>query len=373
MDNLELDWRFQMKKKITLLLTGLLVVSLFAGCGAKEEQEAESKNETGTKVEIEAGKEGALVTLGNYKGLPVTAPAVAVNQEEADNLVRQIYYEYEDGEAEGIKNRAVKNGDMVNIDYEGKKDGVAFAGGTAANQQLVIGSNSFIAGFESGLIGVNPGETVDLNLTFPDQYHNKELEGQPVVFTVKVNYIYSTEYKDDAVAGWGEEDYKNVAELKKFVEDYMLEMSQSNYDYIVENSVLSQFLGGCTFAELPEDVITKYSNNLKKSIENQASSFGIDAESFCQYQYGMIMSQFLEIYGVEFAKQRIALQALADAENLYKSEEELDTAISDAAKENGYESVEEFMGNNTREEYREMFMVQDAVQFLIDNAEVTVQ
>lgn len=362
-----------MKKKITLLLTGLLVLSLFTGCGAKEEQEAESKTETGTKVEAEAETDGALVTLGNYKGLPVTAPAVEVNQEEADNLVKQIYYSYEDGEADGIKDRAVQNGDMVNIDYEGKKDGVAFAGGTAANQQLVIGSNSFIAGFESGLIGVNPGETVDLNLTFPDQYHNKELEGQPVVFTVTVNYIYSTEYKDDAVAGWGEEDYKNVAELKKFVEDYMLEMAQSNYDYTVENSVLSQFLGGCTFAELPEDVLTSYRDILKKNIENQAANFGIDAESFCQYQYGMIMSQFMELYGVEFAKQRIALQALADAENLNKTEEELDAAISEAAKENGYDSVEAFMGNNSREDYRQAFMVQDAVQFLIDNAKITVQ
>lgn len=354
-----------MKKKLALLLSMLLLAVSMTACGEKD-KEFENTNVTEMNVE-------KYVTLGEYKGLAVTAPKVEVNEAEKDQLMRQVYNQYITKDKNAILEGAVKDGDYVNIDYEGKKDGVAFAGGTAAGQQLGIGTNAFIPGFESGLIGVNVGETVDLNLTFPENYGNAELAGQAVVFTVTVNFIYP-EYQDAIVASWGEELYSTVDELDAYVENYLQLMAQNNYDYVVENGVVGQFLQKCTFAEkLPEDMVANYRVKLMESVESEAALYGMDAESYCQYVNGMTLVTFLDTYSVESAKQVIALQALANKENLMRTDEELDAAISEAATANGYTSVEEFMGENTKDDYREYFMFEDTIAFLVENAVITVE
>ncbi|MBR4084165.1 MAG: trigger factor [Lachnospiraceae bacterium] len=354
-----------MKKKFALLLTMLLLAFSLTACGEKG-KDNENINVTEMKVE-------KYVTLGEYKGLAVTAPKVAVNPAEKEQLMRQVFNQYITKEKDGILEGTVKNGDYVNIDYEGKKDGVAFAGGTAAGQSLGIGTNQFIPGFESGLIGVNVGETVDLNLTFPENYGNAELAGQAVVFTVTVNFIYP-EFKDEIIASWGEDVYKTVDELDAYIENYLLSMAQSNYDYVVENAVVTQFIQNCVFAEkLPQEMIDNYRVRLMESVEAEATMYGMDAESYCQYVNGMVLADFLDMYAEVSAKQVIALQTLANKEGLMRTEEELDAAISEAATANGYTNVQEFLGENTREDYREYYMFEDTIAFLVENAVITVQ
>lgn len=354
-----------MKKKLALLMSMLLLAVSLTACGEKD-KESDKTNVTEMKVE-------KYVTLGEYKGLPVTAPKVKVDAAEKEQLMKQVYNQYITKENGGITEGTVKDGDYVNIDFEGKKDGVAFDGGTSTGYQLGIGTNAFIPGFEAGLVGVNAGETVDLNLTFPENYGNAELAGQEVVFTVTVNFIYP-EYKDEIVASWGEDIYKTVDELDAYVEDYLLLMSQNNYDYIVENAVVAQFLENCVFeGELPQDMIDDYRVRLMESVEGEAAMYGMDAESYCQYMNGMTLSDFLDVYAAESAKQVLALQTLANQEGLMRTEEELDKAISEAATANGYASVEEFMGENTREDFREYFMFEDTVAFLVENAVITEQ
>lgn len=354
-----------MKKKLALLGTLVLVVSLLAGCGDKK---VENINEL---------KKEEYVTLGEYKGLPVTAPSLEVNPEEEEKLTIQIYNQYNmqfvTKENGGITEGTVKDGDFVNIDYVGKKGDVAFEGGTAQNQQLGIGTKKYIDGFETGLIGVNVGETVDLNLTFPENYGNPELDGQDVVFTVTVNYIYP-ELKDEIVASWGEETYKNVDELKAYIHDYLETMAKSNYDYTIENSVLGQFMEKCTFnKDIPEGVISKYRVRMMESIQAEAANYNMDAEGYCQAAYGMILSEYLDLYAVETAKQVLAMLALAEKEGLVKTGEALDAAIRQAATDAGFATVEEFMGDHTRDDYQEAFAFEDALKFLVENASVTVQ
>lgn len=350
-----------MKKKVALLLSMLLLAVSLTACG---------NNDKGTNVtEMNVEK---YVTLGEYKGLAVTAPKVEVNAEEKEQLMRQVYNQYIT-EEQGVKEGTVKDGDFVNIDFEGKKDGVAFEGGTSAGYQLGIGTNAFIPGFESGLVGVAVGETVDLNLTFPENYGNAELAGQEVVFTVTVNFIYP-EYKDEIVASWGEDIYKTVDELDAYVDNYLMTMSQSNYDYVVENGVVAQFLKSCVFEEeLPKDMIDDYRVRLMESVQDEAARYGVDAESYCQYMNGMTLENFLDVYAVESVKQVIALQTLANKEGLMRTEEELDKAINEAATAGGYATVEEFMGENTKEDYREYFMFEDTIAFLVENAVITVE
>lgn len=359
-----LEWRKKMKKRIALLLSMLMLAVSLTACGDKN-NESDKTNVTEMKVE-------KYVTLGEYKGLAVTAPKVEVNAAEKEQLMRQVYNQYIT-EEQGVKEGTVKNGDYVNIDFEGKKDGVAFEGGTSTGYQLGIGTNAFIPGFESGLVGVEVGETVDLNLTFPENYGNAELAGQKVVFTVTVNFIYP-EYKDEIVASWGEEAYKTVDELDAYVQDYLQLVSQSNYDYVVENAVVAQFLQNCVFeGELPQDMIDDYRVRLMESVESEAAMYGMDAESYCQYANGMTLDNFLDVYAAESAKQVMALQSLANKEGLMRTDEELDKAISEAATAGGYATVEEFMGENTKEDYREYYMFEDTIAFLVENAVITVE
>ena len=353
-----------MKKKIALFLSMMMLAVSLTACGEKD---TNKDNTNVTEMNVED-----YVTLGEYKGLPVTVSKVEVDAAEKEQLMRQVYNQYIT-EEQGVKEGTVKDGDYVNIDYEGKKDGVAFSGGTATGQSLGIGTNTFIPGFESGLVGVNVGETVDLNLTFPKDYGNDELKGQAVVFTVTVNFIYP-EYEDDIVASWGEEVYTTVDELDKYVENYLLSMAQSEYDYVVENSVMTQFLQNCVFAgELPNGMVDDYRVKLMESIEAEAALYSLDADTYCQYVNGMSLSNFLDVYAEESAKQVIALQTLANKEGLMRTDEELDKALSDAATANGYTSIEEFMGQNTREEYKEYYMIEDTIAFLVENAVITEQ
>ena len=163
-----------MRKSVSLIAVFLLA-GLLAGCG----QEPEVTNSNLSEMNVDK-----YVTLGDYSNISISVEPVEVQQSQWDELTLAVYQSYVTAENGGVTNRAVEEGDIVIIDYAGKKDGVAFEGGTASNANLTIGSGRFIDGFEEGLIGVIPGETVDLNLAFPDDFRNEELAGQPVVFTV---------------------------------------------------------------------------------------------------------------------------------------------------------------------------------------------
>lgn len=197
-----------MKRKAAIMMVALMTAGLLGACGGKEDSTGssssgntnkESSEVTGTTASDEETERTDLkdikvedyVTLGEYKNIAVTVSAQAqVEDSDVDSNALQLYNSKVTAANGGIMDRAAEDGDTVNIDYEGKKDDVAFQGGTAQNQSLTLGSNSFIDGFEDGLIGVKPGETVDLNLTFPENYQSTELAGAEVVFTVTVNFIY---------------------------------------------------------------------------------------------------------------------------------------------------------------------------------------
>jgi len=224
-----------MKKKTLGLLAAILSVCMLAGCGAKDTGDGTGTS-TGTGTESTALKDmdvDKYVTLGEYKGLAASVDTVEVDEDEWDTLVNNVYYENITAENGGIMDRAVETGDTVNIDYEGKKDDVAFDGGTAQGYDLTIGSGSFIAGFEDGLIGVMPGETVDLDLTFPENYGNSDLAGQAVVFTVTVNYIQPAqdgEFSDEIISNFGIDGVTNEEELRQYAYDYLNENAQQNYE-----------------------------------------------------------------------------------------------------------------------------------------------
>ena len=365
-----------MKKKTLGLLAAILSVCMLAGCGAKDTGD-------GTGAATDAGTESTAlkdmdvdkyVTLGEYKRLAVSVDTVEVDEDEWDTLVNNVYYGNITAENGGIMDRAVETGDTVNIDYEGKKDGVAFDGGTAQGYDLTIGSGNFIAGFEDGLIGVMPGETVDLDLTFPENYGNSDLAGQAVVFTVTVNYIQPAqdgEFSDEIISNFGIDGVTNEEELRQYAYDYLNENAQQNYETNVQQAVMDAFMANNTFTSVPEAMVQKYSDAAESSITSMASAYGVDADTFTQYYYGQDLATFLSTYAEQTAKQDIALQAVANKENLNISDEELDQMLQDRATAAGYDTIEEYIGETSREDYREYFLYDKVLDYLVENAQIT--
>lgn len=378
-----------MKKGLVYLMTAVMAVGLFTACGNKENTQdpgvtatatpdASGTNNEGTQTpvanrvvlkDLDAAK---YVTLGDYKNIEVTMAGPEVDQEEWDLINAQVYNDFVTAESGGVLDRAVENGDLVNIDYSGKKDGVVFDGGTAAAQQLEIGSGSFIAGFEEGLVGVMPGETVDLNLTFPEVYHNADLAGQAVVFTVTVNFIYPTSesWSDDVVASAENSDFTTVEEMKQYVYDYLEEYNAYYYDINLENAVVEAFINQCEFKDVPEELVQSYRDDFTLTMSNEAAMYGMDVDSLCYYYYGVDLATFLDTYVTESAKQSLAFQAVANAENMNLSDADFDARLLELATQYGCTSIEQYIGANPKEGYRELFMLEDVVAFLVENATV---
>jgi trigger factor len=361
-----------MKKRIITMLTAVLAAGMIAGCG--------KNTDTASDVALKDIDVDKYVTLGEYKGLQVSVDPITVDEDEVEYYVSDFYSQglsyYATGVEieDGITDRAVEEGDTVYIDYVGKKDDVAFDGGTAEGYYLTIGSGQFIDGFEDGLIGVMPGETVDLNLTFPESYSNSDLAGADVVFTVTVNYINPEGYSDTLIEAFtsavGMSDITNEEELRQYIYDYLYSQSQSEYDYYLSDAVINALVENCEFSDIPQDLVDKYENAARTSVESGASSYGIDADTYSQYYYGCTLDELIESIP-DTVKEDIALQAIANREDLNISDEELDETLLEYAQNYGYSTIEEYIGDTSKEDYREYLMMNNVLQFLMDNAVVS--
>lgn len=365
-----------MKKKMALLLAGILALSVLGGCG-EEQEEDKGTGESGTQsegqqtpgssggqaeaVSLETVNVEDYVTLGEYKGLAFEYnPKYEFDEAEVDEFTLSVYE---------VRDRAAQDGDTVNIDYVGKQDGVAFDGGTASNQQLALGSGQFIDGFEAGLVGVMPGETVDLELNFPDPYeHNPEMSGVAVVFTVTLNYIYSTEdtvMTDEGVAAMGSEDYTTIQELKDFCRNYMTQVVENQYRSGRHDGVLEAVMEIAEVSEIPAGLLQTYSNRVLESLTYEAAQYGMDPATYMSY-YKMDLDAYVAANAQESARQAMVMKYIANAENLNVSDEELETSLQAYADEN-WTTVEEVRAVNDNDRLREYFMSNKVLDFLVEN------
>lgn len=349
-----------MKKRWIGALALAMSAALLCGCGNKGEKD-NPDSESLSSGEVQASD---YVTLGEYKGLEIDVmPAEQYDDEEIEIQTKQFYFNYVQAD-EGITDRPVELLDMTNIDYEGKKDGVAFEGGTAQGALLLIGSGQFIPGFEEGLVGVMPGETVELPLTFPENYGG-ELSGQDVVFTVTVNFI--PEMEDAKVESIGVPDVKSVEQLRQYVKNALESRAQSEYLSAAGDAVLAQLVENCEFAELPADMLQKNRESYASWLDQMAASYGMDAESYVK-MYNLDYESTLDGYAEQYTKEILSMQVIADREGLKLSDEELDARLEAYAETSGI-TVDELLVNGlTKEEYRESFLYEDVLNYLVENA-----
>lgn len=357
-----------MKQKARLriglsLLTLLFPALLLAGCGG-------AGNETNADLkEMSVDK---YVTLGDYNNLNVTVAPAQVDQEQWDQLVYAVYISNVSADNGGITDRAVEDGDTVVIDYEGKKDGVPFQNGSDTGAELTIGSGGFIDGFEEGLKGVMPGETVDLELTFPEDYkRSDELAGQAVVFTVTVHYIVPTadQMEDSVIAALGLPEVNDIAGLRQYVYDYMMESAEENYRYSLQNAIMEQLMAQSAVEELPETFVNSYKHMFSDTISNMAAGSGVDADTITNYYSGMNSEDYINISAQIQAKQEVILQAIANREGLTVGDEELQEKLQEYAREMDV-LVEEMLGTFSEEEYRNYFMSEKVMEFLMERANI---
>ena len=363
-----------MRKFLKVGLCGAAALMMFAtGCSgqksAKDASQAESTAEGETPAETEEYVAEGSITLGEYKGIPVTVTETTVTDEEVDAQIQQLL----NSSAEYLEvDREAQLGDQVNIDYKGMKDGVAFDGGTAEGYDLVLGSNSFIDGFESGLVGAKKGEEVTLNLTFPDPYQNNpDLAGQAVVFEVKVNNVKEKtvpELTDDFVAKVSPED-GTVEKLRENMKAFILEQKQYQIDNQRNTDILNAVIDKSEIVCATDDVDKNYETQVQY-YTNQASMYGLDLATYASLM-GMDeegLKSELRNVARDMTKQEMLLKEIASRENITVTDEDREAL----AEQYGYDSLESFLETADKEIVDDTALMQKTLDFLVENAEITV-
>lgn len=314
------------------------------------------------------------ITLGEYKGLKVTVTVEEITDEQVNERAESELEGFENFELETLTEGTVAEGDVANIDYEGKKDGVAFEGGTAEGHDLEIGSNSFIDGFEEGLIGVEVGETVDLELTFPENYQSEDLAGQDVIFTVTVNSIQRMpELTDEVVNTATDGEYEDLESYLKEIREALEEEQKYERENAVLEEVLAQITEAAEVSEYPEGLVDYYMAENIAYNEAQLSMYGIGLEDYLTMT-GMTMEDFESevLASVEAGlPQQLALEAIAEMEEMEITEEEYGESVKNYMEMYGYTDEESFISAFGGEEsLRQALLQQEVYDFLLENTEV---
>lgn len=359
-----------MKKVLKVCMCGMMAVMLVAGCSKKADSDStsaplEPTTETSSEptTETSAESDSDSVTLGNYMGVTYTPESAEVTDEAVEAEIQSIV------NANPLiteVDRAAKDGDIVNIDYVGMKDGVAFEGGTANGHDLTLGSGSFIDGFEDGLIGAVKGQELSLNLTFPEAYQSEELAGQDVVFDVTVNSVKEStpaELTDEFVND--NTEYGTVDEYRATLKADMIAAAEENAEMKKKSDVFMKVMDDSQIT-VSEATIEAYYNEQLAVYESQAQQAGIDLATLVSF-YGMTEDMFkeqLRFMSEEATRQNALVTAIAEKENITVTEEDRDQL----AVEFGYESKDAMIESAGETVVDNYILTEKVVTLLADNA-----
>lgn len=311
------------------------------------------------------------VKLGAYKGIEVEQPTYTV--EDAD-VNAEIEKEREKNARFVDVERAVENGDRVVIDYSGSVDGVQFDGGTAEEQTLVIGSNTFIPGFEEQLIGMNVGEERDITVTFPEEYHAENLAGKEAVFHIKLHNVQFKELPelDDEFAK-DVSEFDTLAELIADKRKKMEEQAAKNEKIAIENIALKTVCDNAE-VEVPECMTERQANYMLRDMGYRLQMSGISLEDYCRY-VRTDLNALKASYHDEAAsrvKMQLVIEAVGKAENVTCTDEEIAEVIKEYAENNDM-PVEEFekqISDDDREFLSDRKIAEKTVALIVDNVKL---
>lgn len=273
------------------------------------------------------------VTLGEYKNLGVKKEKVKVTKAEVKERIDSLLNDYAELE---IKDGKVENGDIAIIDYTGFKDGVKFDGGTAENYSLTIGSNTFIPGFEEGIIGMSKGEEKDLNLKFPDEYMSEELKGKEVVFKVKVNEIKNRvvpKLDEEFFQDLGMEGINSKESLEHEIEHEIEHQKEHEQEHIYEDKCLEKASGNMKI-EICEELINDEIEHMYKEFIERMKMQGIDEDMYFKYTKSTKedLQKQMKPDAEKRIKYRYLLKEVIKKEKIKVKETELNKRIDEMCK-----------------------------------------
>ena len=313
------------------------------------------------------------VKLGEYKGLDVQMDSVEVADEEVEAKLKEA--QEQNAREITVEDRAVQDGDIITLNYAGTVDGVAFDGGTAENQQLVIGSHTFIDNFEEQLIGVEIGGEKDVEVTFPEEYHAPDLAGKAAVFHVEVLGIKEKqlpEIDDDFAQDTTEFD--TLEEYKNDIKEKLATAKEEQAKSAAENALIEQIVESSEM-DIPDAMVDFQVDQMVDEFKQRLSYQGLSLEQYVQFS-GQNMDALRENMKGDALKRvqgSLVLEAIVAAENIEANEEDLKKEFEKMAQMYQMEAsqIEGMIPEEQKENMKKDIAVQKAVEFVLDQANVT--
>lgn len=312
------------------------------------------------------------VTLGQYKGVEVEKASEEVTDEEVSAELVKV--QDQNSRLVTIEDRGIEDGDQTVIDFKGFIDGAAFDGGDAEDYPLTIGSHSFIDTFEEQLIGKTTGEECEVNVTFPTEYHAKNLAGKPAVFKVKIKEIKHKELPEinDEFASEVSE-FETLEEYKADLREKLIEKKKKEAVTLNEDKVVEAVVANATM-DIPEPMLNAQAENMVQENARRMQSQGISLDQYMQYT-GMTMDMLRDQAKPQAERRirtRLVLEAVAEAEKIEVSEEKFDEELQKMADTYKMEvdKLKEYMGDFEKEQMKKDLAVQAAVDFLVAEAKL---
>lgn len=317
-----------MRKRLTILLAGVMSIAMMlTGCQASQGLETEE------------------IKIAKYRGVEVDKvdkPAEVTDEDVESNIQETLESKAETKE---IKDRAVQDGDIANIDFVGKIDGKAFDGGSSEGFDLEIGSDSFIDGFEDSIIGHKIGDKFDWEGKFPDNYGNTEYAGKDVVFTITVNSITEKKVPEltDKLVAELSETAKTVKEYKAEVKQQLTDNNETEYNNKLYSAVWQEVLKNTEVKKYPDGEKEKFVQTLTDNYKKMAETYNMEFADFLEQMMGMTEDDFnkqVEAAAEQNVMSKMATEAIAEKENIKLDDDTYEAELQKIVDQYGYESVD---------------------------------
>lgn len=310
--------------------------------------------------------------LGAYKGIEISKVDNTVSEEDVEARLNEMVNR--NARLTSVEDKALENGDTAVIDFEGFKNGVAFEGGKGENYNLVIGSNTFIPGFEDQLVGKKAGEEVEVNVTFPEAYHAENLAGKPVVFNVKVNDVKVKEVPalDDEFAK-DTTEFETLAELRADVKAKLEEQAKNAADAEMRNALVEK-VSANTEVEVPEAMVQHQIDNMLMELNYQLQYQGLNLEQLLQMT-GRGLDELREERRADaerLVKSSLVLEAIAEKENVEANDEDVDAELEKMAAMYNMEveKIKSSLRETDIEDIKGQIKIRKTLDLLVENATI---